>query len=413
MKIKKRILCLLLAGLLTAATAAPALAADTDGSEQTAEAEAAAESADVLVPEDAAETEEAISVLDPEELSGLVSAFMAERGISDSGFAVAYCYTGTGESWSLNGDMYLHGASLYKLSLMMGLARKVAAGELQQTDSIGGLDISYIEKRSLTYSDNEVSEMIIDYFSPFRSFRLMQAEIAGVAEEDLPEDYFSSINFSSDFMLGVLKELFYHTEKYPNIIECLKEAEPGHYFRMTMDGKYAVAQKYGGGSMNGIRYLHTAGIIYTPTPCLLVVMTKNVTNAEYAIANMAQLMADYTLTLDQRVADEMERRAEEERLAREAEEAARLAAEQAEQERLAAEEAERERQRLEAEEAARLQAEAEAAARATPEPSPAPVMDSPRETAPLKYVVIALGAAAAVLVVLNVVRAFTKKKTYR
>ena len=415
--IKKKILCFLLAVILMSSAGFSALAAETGDTDVPRDADSAAES----VPEEASDTlsdgdpaaEEPISVLDAEELSALVSAFMAERGIPESGFAVAYCYTGTGENWSFNGDMYLHGASLYKLSLMMGLARKVSSGELQQTDSIGGLDISYIEQRSLTYSDNEVSEMIIDYFSPFRSFRLMQAEIAGVPEEDLPDDYFNSINFSANFMLGVLKELYGDPDRYPNIIECLKAAEPGHYFRMTMDGKYDVAQKYGGGNMNGTRYLHTAGIIYTPTPCLLVVMTRNVTNSEYAIANMATLMTDYTLTLDQRRDEILAQRAEEERLAREAEEAARLAAEEAERERLAAEEAEKERARLEAEEAARRLAEAEAAARATPEPEPEPVLDSPQEIAPLRYVVIALGAAASVLTVLGVVRLFTRKKTYR
>ena len=413
MQIKKTIFCLFLTWVLLFAMGVPALAADVqDGSVPEEEPDPEnTEMTEAVSDEGSAEEAETLSVLDEAELSELVSDFMAERGLSESNFAVAYCYTGTGESWSFNGDTYFHGASLYKLSLMMGLARKVSSGELQQTDSIGGLDISYIEKRSLTYSDNEISEMIIDYFSPFRSFRLMQAEIAGVPEEELPDDYFNSISFSSNFMLGVLMELFRDPDKYPNIVDCLLEAEPGHYFRMTLDGQYAVAQKYGGGNMNGVRYLHTAGIIYTPTPCLLVVMTRNATNAEYAIANMAQLMADYTLTLDQRRDDILAQRAEEERLAREAEEAERLAAQKAEEERLAAEEAERERQRLEAEEAARARAEAEAAASATPEPEP--VLATEGEKTPFRIVVLGLGAAAVVLVAVGIVRLFTRKKAYR
>ena len=416
MRMRKKAFGLVLAAVLSFTLCVPVLAAEAENPtdpEPDVQAETEAPEAEAVdTVEETADGEEPLPpLLDSEELSGLVDAFMAERGLSESNFAVAYCYTGTGETWSFNGDTYFHGASLYKLSLMMGLARKVSSGELQQTDSIGGLDISYIEKRSLTYSDNEVSEMIIGYFSPFRSFRLMQAEIAGVPEEELPDDYFNSINFSGNFMLGVLKELYRDPEKYPNIIDCLLEAEPGHYFRMTLDGKYTVAQKYGGGNMNGIRYLHTAGIIYTPTPCLLVVMTRNATNAEYAIANMAQLMADYTLTLDQRRDEILAQRAEKKRLAEEAAEAERLAAEQAEAERLAAEEAEKERERLAAEEAARAQAEAEAAARATPEPTPAPVKDS--DTGSFRLIVLGLGAAALILIVVGGVHLFSRKKTYR
>jgi len=229
---------------------------------------------------------------------------------------------------------------------------------------------------------------MIGYFGPFRAYRLMQAEIAGIPEEELPEMYFSSNAFSVRLMMGVLRELWSNTETYPNIIECMKAANPGEYFRLTMDGQYEVAQKYGGGD----GYLHTAGIIYTPTPILLVVMTYRVTNAEYAIANLAQLLADYSLTLDERRdAVLAERAAEAERLAAEQAEQERLAAEQAERERLAAQEAEAERQRLEAENAARQQAEA-----ATP--SPGPEHAESGDTGILAVVLGVLGAAAAVLI---------------
>ena len=94
--------------------------------------------------------DEAEPLLDAEELEDLIGTFREERGLTEENFSVAYCYTGTGETWSWNGDRFFPGASLYKLSLMMGLARKVSSGELRQEDEIYGMDISYIEKMSLT-----------------------------------------------------------------------------------------------------------------------------------------------------------------------------------------------------------------------------------------------------------------------
>ena len=233
-------------------------------------------------------------MVDVDELDAMVKGYIQEHNINPESFELAYCYTGTGETYYYNADRFINAASLYKLSLNMGLARKVAAGELKQTDLVEGMEISYIENRSLVYSDNTVSEALIGYFSPFRSYRLMQAEIAGYPEDELDEDYFTSNSTSARFMLGVLQELWNHTEKYPNVVECMLEANPVEYFRRSLNGQYTVAQKYGGGD----GYLHTAGIIYTPTPCLLVVMTHYVINAEWVIADMAQMMADYSAGLD-------------------------------------------------------------------------------------------------------------------
>ena len=340
-------------------------------------------------------------VLDAEELSALVDKFMKERGIQADRFGVAFCYTGTGETWSYNGDMFMQGASLYKLSMNMGLAKLVYSGELNQTDKVEGMDIDYIEMRSLTFSDNNVSEKIITYFSnrlgSFRNYKLMQAEIAGADPDALPWEYYNSNFFSPNFNLGVLKELYAHPEQYPNVLDCLYNANPGHYFRMTMDGKYTVAQKYGGGS----GFLHTAGIIYTPTPILLVVMTRRVSNAEYAIANMATLMTDYALTMDKRIQDHYDEIARKEEEARRAEEEARLAAEAEERARLEAEEAARraEEEARRAEEEARRAAEQAALA---PTPSPEPQVTGGADMGMLGILAIAAVAAAVIMCGLGV-----------
>ena len=391
MKKRKILLCLCLIAVLMISGVVPAAASEPEDKESAEEAAAAEEDEDLS------------HLMDENELIGYITDFIRRHGIREGNFSFAFCYTGTGETFYYNPDQYINGASLYKLSLMMGLARKVSSGELQQTDSVAGMDISYVESRSLTYSDNEVSEAIIGYFNPFRDYRLMQAEIAGIPEEELSEEYFHSNTFSARFMMGVLKELWAHTEKYPNIIECLKVANPGEYFRRSLDGKYEVAQKYGGGD----GYLHTAGIIYTPTPILLVVMSYRVTSAEQALAELAQDMVNYSITMDSRRDAILAARAEAERIAAAEAEAARLAAEQAEAERIAAEKAEAERLAAEKAEAERKAAEEADAAREpsagparTPAPTPAK-NDSGSLRAGLLYVT---AGALALLCLIAVIR---------
>lgn len=419
MKSCRRIAVFIILILLTELLCAPAYAlggarfdddeeADPDAAAAAAAAEEAAQdfvvyAENTLLPgETPAPDDDTYYVLDAEELTGLVEQFMKERGIQSDRFGVAFCYTGTGETWSYNGDMFMQGASLYKLSMNMGLAKLVHDGELAQTDKIQGMDIGYIEMRSLTYSDNDVSEKLITYFcnrlGSFDGYKNMQAEIAGADPSSLPWEYYHNNFFSPNFNLGALKELYAHSELYPNVLDCLYNANPGHYFRMTMDGKYTVAQKYGGGS----GFLHTAGIIYTPTPILLVVMTRRVANAEYAIANMATLMTDYALTMDKRIQDHYDEIARQEEEARRAEEEARLAAEAEERARQEAEEAARraeEEARLAAEEEARRAAEA-----AAQTPSPAPEIDNTAAyLGVLGYIVTAVVAAAVIMTVIGVV----------
>ena len=303
--------------------------------------------------------EDDYSPFDAEELTGLIEKYLAEKKIDPSRIGITYCYTGTGETCSVNGGTYYGGASLYKLTEMMGLARMVSAGQYTQEDKIQGMPISYIEKRALVYSDNTVGESVLMWFQlqlgGMAGFRAMQAEIAGVPESELPPDYYQTLNYSSDFMMGVLKELFWHQEKYPMIVDYMLEAN-NDYVQIRLPQGYEVAHKYGGGSGTW----NIAGIVYSPTPCLISIMSYHAGNGPNLFNGIFKLLADYTDTLDQRAAEhkaelerlaEEARRAEEERLA--AEERARQEAEEAE--RRAAEEAERARQ--EAEEAARRAAE--------------------------------------------------------
>ena len=397
----------------------PALAAENDPVDPDAAADTVsveADSADDAVV--AAEEDDYFPVLDPDELTEMIGEFMRQRGLKDNNFAMAYCFTGTGETWSYNGDTFWHGASFYKLPLMMYLSNKVATGQLQQTDKVEGMDISYIEMRALTYSDNNVSEKIITYCGrdTGRDFRLVLADYADMTQEDLPPDYLSRLIFSCNYMMNILKKLYSDPDSYPNVIDCMLNAEPYHYFRFTLEGKYAVAQKYGGGNLEGVRYLHTAGIVYTPVPFFLVVMTRNATNAEYAIAGMAELMADYTLKLDQRIRDhyaELERQAEE---ARRAEEEARLAAEAEERARIEAEEAarraEEEARQAEIEaqrqaELAREQAEQLAAQQAQEAEKQA------SDSATMRMIVILLSALLLGMIVFSVLRPKKKRTASR
>ena len=161
--------------------------------------------------------------------------------------------------------------------------------------------------------------------------------------------------FNNRYMTSVMETLYSDSDSYPNVIDCLLRAEPTHYFRLSqsIDGVYDVAQKYGSfDDQIGQSFNHTTGIIYTPNPCIVTVMTCNVSNYEKVISDAALMLTEYSLSLDDQLKSYEEEKQAEEEAARKAEEDA--AAEKAEQERLAAERAaaeKAEQERLAAEQA--------------------------------------------------------------
>ncbi len=390
----------------------PVLAVDSE--DAAAAAEESAVTTEKPVP-----TDDGYSPFDAEEITALITGYLTSKKIDPARIGVTYCYTGTGETCSVNGGTYYGGASLYKLTEMMGLARMVAAGEYGQEDQINGMTISYIENRCLVYSDNNVGESILLWYQMqlggMAGFRQMQAEIAGVPEAELPADYYQTLNYSSDFTMGVLKELYYHQENYPKLIDYMLLANK-QYVQIKLKGGYEVAHKYGGGDGTW----NIAGIVYTPTPCLISIMSYRAGDGPAIFKDLFQLLCDQTLTLDRRLAEhnarleilkdaalregeEEARLAQEDRAYLEAEEAARLAAEAEEKARLAAEE--KARREAEAAEKARLEAEA---AREAEEQA-----RQQRRASLLRSFVIGAAAAVGVLIVLLAVNAAGKKKEAR
>lgn len=265
-------------------------------------------------------------VLDAAELDELMAPFVEKHELDETNFGLAFLYTGTNESYFMNGDNFMYAASMYKVPLCMLVAEKVSSGELRQEDSFHSVPITRIEEYCIIGSNNKLAAAAYNGFRPHTAELL--TKYSGMSIDELPSDYRNQF-YSPRFMLNTLQTLYEEPERFPHIIECMLQTQPENYFRQTLEGQYEVAQKYG--QYTGL--LHNAGIIYTPTPIILVVMTNRVEGSMELIGEMAKLFADYSLTLDERI-----RSREEQRLA--AEEAERLARE--EDQRPAADKAARE-----------------------------------------------------------------------
>lgn len=330
---------------------------------------------------------EEMKIFNDSEIENIIKDYLSSRSISAEKVSIGFCYTATGDEWFMNGDEWIYPASLYKVPLMMLLAEKVSSGELTQESNIGGMSVGQVEEYIIVYSNNDWAHTIRAYLGGDEAWRAEAKKYARLSDADYSADYMTYCYFTARYITEVIETLYASPETFPNVIECMGQAKPGEYLRTNIEGQYTVAQKYGSYiEPNGTWNNHAAGIIYTPNPIIVTVMTRNVDNYNAVIGDIAELLTSYALTLDEKLEI-----FEQQKLA------AQVAAEQAEADRAAAEQrAAEEAERAAAEKAAADKAAAEAAEK---EAVKAKRMEAVKKVAKLGLSALAIAALAAAAII--------------
>ena len=286
------------------------------------------------------------SILDGTVLTSKIQKVLDEWSVDPKQISVGYYYSATGDSWYFNGDKWFYPASMYKVPLVMLLAEKVHNGELSQDSQVYDGVVADIEEHILTYSNNDWAHAIRKYLGGDAKWREDAKQYAQLKEEDYSPDYLDYCYFNNRYMTQVMTTLYTQRERFPNVVECLLNAQPEGYYRQTLGEQYEIAQKYGSfEDSRGVKFNHCAAIIYTPNPIVVTVMTSDVSRYEAVIAQIGKILADYTLQLDPQVDDHkqaLEQAALEEERRRQEEEAE--AQRQREEQQRLAQEAEAQRQ---------------------------------------------------------------------
>lgn len=307
------------------------------------------------------EEDEPILVADEEAFTEIVNTLIREFGRDADdycGISVGFCYTKTNEALFYYGDEWYYTASVFKLPLMMMLANDVMNGENPIGDYAGGPD--EVLRECLVNSDNTRAFVTASYFYTWPRVRENEQKLSGWTEEQLPEGFLKweeTPKYSCRFLIDILRELYANPDQYPSVIDYMSQAQPGEFLRQNELTDIVIAQKFGSLTIGGEQVNHIAGIVYTDTPILITVMTRDF-GYYYAKAFCGRLCEElvaYSAQLDQRYAEKEEQR-EQEKLS---EQLALAEVQKAEAEREAAEKAAAEESaRLEAENAAKAREEA-------------------------------------------------------
>ena len=243
------------------------------------------------------------AVVDPAAMQKLVEEYADAKGYTRENIRVGYCYLDTGDTWYYNGDSWSYGAGVYYVPMMMILAEWESTGKLARDSKIQGYPLGEAESIILCDTGTTGTAVKNQVMPAIGSTKDMLEKIRDYAPS-LPEsyydpDYLNVTYMSPRFLTEVLKTLYNENERFPNILECMKKRGGNEFFRGgSIGGAYEVAQMYGSFEKGNRMNNNCMGIIYTPHPFALVVMTRYLGNTEEVMRDLAIKFKDYTLTLD-------------------------------------------------------------------------------------------------------------------
>lgn len=217
-----------------------------------------------------------------------------DRALLRDCIGIGYKNLVTGEEAYLNPDLHLHGGSIYKVSLNMIWAKRVNDGLASWDDYVSGVPLNRLQANSLLYSSNDAARCLYDALGDYKQARLMCAPLYGMTEEEALADrlYYVATLTSARENIHCLTELYEHSSEYPGVISCMLRATPDRYFRLN-GSDWPIAQKFGY-IYTPWTYMSTMGIVYTPEPFALVILSEKMWYMEEHIAGICQALAEYT-----------------------------------------------------------------------------------------------------------------------
>ena len=241
-----------------------------------------------------------------ETLIGLKNKILNYLGDRVNNVAVSFYDINTRESFDINGDVLFKAGSTYKVPLNIVLYDLVQAGRIDLNEKVeyihekhyeGGAgvlqnsiynktlppkDFKELSKRSLLNSDNIAANMLRSGISKYANLYKEYGNILGYQLNR------TGNTFSTNEMNIFLKKLYYNKDNnpyYDTIIKYLKDSSTG-----VRIGRYIpdsiVANKFGAYDGN----YHDVAIVYGDRPFILSIYTKNISNQDKVISDIARIV---------------------------------------------------------------------------------------------------------------------------
>lgn len=257
-----------------------------------------------------------------EQLQENIVAYLKKNGIEDK-VSLFYFNPLTNEEYLYHEDKLFLAASTIKVPVVMAwldlinqnkadaqIQLKYCERHYEESDEKALYDIislnetaplSLCMKLAIVYSDNPSNHMMKEYYKQYSGISFREW-FAGFSKKPVNEEFYHKNQATASIMLEVMKKLYYHSDKYPSLLEDMKIAAKGRYIQAN-HFDFEVVQKYG----EYQQYEHTMAILYMEQPILVGIFTELANQgAKQVIQSLSKIMAQYNQQMmEKRLNDEV------------------------------------------------------------------------------------------------------------
>ena len=294
MKRLKSLFAFLLIAVLFAGSVLPAAADDAVTAGNDADTASAAPAAETASPEDGSRQDAAAESLP--DWDELVQDLLAEHSLYDTQVALGYLNLVTGEEHYLNPDVYMGAASMFKLPLCMYYTELLKTGQTTWDEQREGEPYKAVQDEILLQSSNTAAQRLWEKLGGYGVFRTLTAPYMGADPDEIKGVNEQYNRYTARQFITCLKLLYDENERFPDIIETMKQAMPDRYFRLH-ENRFPIAHKFGfiPSTMTGEEsVMNDCGIVFTSQPFALVCFTRNGGLSEQFLTAYCTAMCDYT-----------------------------------------------------------------------------------------------------------------------
>ncbi|MCQ2558674.1 MAG: class A beta-lactamase-related serine hydrolase [Oscillospiraceae bacterium] len=221
----------------------------------------------------------------------IMEEFVQQHKVIPGTITAGYKNLVTGEEHYFDPDTLLLSASMYKVPLNMYWSNQVYKGEQDWDFIVKGHKYSDVIKWSIVNSDNEFSMALCDKFGGLRPYREAMLPLVGETADSVDPQFFRNNYYTSRQMIFCLEELFTNSEIYPQVIDLMKIAKPGKYFK-EHDHNLEIAHKFGY-LFEGHSVANDCAIVYAGEPFAIVVFTCNAYRGYEFLVDFFDMMVAY------------------------------------------------------------------------------------------------------------------------
>ena len=226
--------------------------------------------------------------IDADRLTQWVDAYLKTDGWDalQCALSIGLWYPSTDETWLYNPDEWMYGVNWSKLPISMVFAEKLANRELTNDTVITGITLEYALQTVLEDSSGPSFYSMVTYLGgdTVSNCAELVPQYAGLPDSYYTEDFYQKSYYTARIMMEVTKTLYLGgDERFPNVLEYMKQSQPWDMFkrdeniRVNLNASQTHAASWGDGAGD---YIHCTGVIYTPTPIVLTIMMKNISDLD-------------------------------------------------------------------------------------------------------------------------------------